>query len=58
MIKKDNSQAPDIKIIKPTEAIFTQPGNFIGIFAGISLAVAYLLMKLLTSNRSKWLQVC
>lgn len=39
-----------IIIIKPSESIFTQPGNFIGIFAGISLAVAYLLMKLLTST--------
>lgn len=39
-----------IIIIKPTESIFTQPGNFIGIFAGISLAIAYLLMKLLTKT--------
>ncbi len=37
-----------IIIIKPTESIFTQPGNFIGILAGIFLAIAYLLMKLLT----------
>lgn len=37
-------------IIKPTEAIFTQPGNFIAIFSGISLAVAYLLMKVLTNT--------
>ncbi len=37
-------------IIKPTESIFTQPGDFIGIFAGISLAIAYLLMKLLTKT--------
>lgn len=37
-------------IIKPTEAIFTQPGNFIGLFSGISLAIAYLLMKLLTTS--------
>lgn len=39
-----------IVIIKPTESIFTQPGNFIGLFAGMSLAVAYLLMKLLTAT--------
>jgi drug/metabolite transporter (DMT)-like permease len=39
-----------IIIIKPTEAIFTQPGNLIGILSGISLAVAYLLMKLLTKT--------
>ena len=39
-----------IIIIKPTEAIFTQSGNFIGILSGIFLAIAYLLMKLLTST--------
>ena len=39
-----------IIIIKPTETIFTQPGNVIGIFAGLSLAIAYLLMKLLTTT--------
>jgi len=39
-----------IIIIKPTESIFTQPGNFIGIFSGISLAIAYLMMKVLTST--------
>lgn len=39
-----------IIIIKPTVAIFTQVGDFIGIFSGISLAIAYLLMKLLTST--------
>lgn len=37
-----------IVIIKPTAAIFTQTGNLIGLFSGISLAIAYLLMKLLT----------
>lgn len=37
-------------IIKPTAAIFTQPGNLIGLFSGISLAFAYLLMKLLTET--------
>lgn len=39
-----------IVIIKPTEAIFTQSGNLIGIFSGVSLAIAYLLMKLLTAT--------
>lgn len=39
-----------IVIIKPTEAIFTQTGNLIGIASGISLAIAYLLMKLLTGT--------
>lgn len=39
-----------IIIIKPTEKIFTDPGNFIAIFSGISLAIAYLLMKLLTAT--------
>jgi drug/metabolite transporter (DMT)-like permease len=37
-----------IIIIKPTEAIFTQTGNLIGILSGVSLAIAYLLMKQLT----------
>jgi drug/metabolite transporter (DMT)-like permease len=37
-----------IIIIKPTEAILTQPGNLIGLLSGIFLAIAYLLMKLLT----------
>lgn len=39
-----------IVIIKPTEAIFTQTGNLIGIFSGLTLAIAYLLMKLLTAT--------
>lgn len=39
-----------IVIIKPTLAIFTQTGNLIGLFSGISLAIAYLLMKLLTAT--------
>lgn len=39
-----------IIIIKPTEAIFTQTGNLIGIFSGISLAIAYLIMKSLTAT--------
>lgn len=37
-----------IVIIKPTEAIFTQTGNLIALGSGLSLAIAYLLMKLLT----------
>lgn len=37
-------------IIKPTESILTQPGNLIGILSGIFLAIAYLLMKLLTAT--------
>lgn len=39
-----------IIIIKPTEAIFSQTGNLIAVFSGISLAIAYLLMKLLTAT--------
>lgn len=39
-----------IVIMRPTEAIFMQTGNLIAIFSGISLAVAYLMMKLLTSS--------
>jgi drug/metabolite transporter (DMT)-like permease len=41
-----------IIIIKPTDAIFTQPGNLIGICAGLFLAIAYLLMKILTATDS------
>lgn len=37
-------------IIKPTQALFTQTGNLIGLYSGFSLAVAYLLMKLLTDS--------
>lgn len=37
-------------IIHPTTAIFTQTGNIIGLLSGISLAVAYLLMKMLTDT--------
>lgn len=37
-----------IVIIKPTEEIFTQTGNLIGLMSGILLAIAYLLMKMLT----------
>lgn len=39
-----------IIIIKPTREIFTQTGNLVGVFSGISLAIAYLLMKLLSST--------
>jgi len=39
-----------IVIIQPTEAIFTQTGNLIALCSGIALAIAYLLMKLLTSS--------
>lgn len=39
-----------IVIIKPTEAIFKDPGNLIALFSGLSLAVAYLTMKILTST--------
>lgn len=39
-----------IVIIKPTEAIFTQTGNLIGLASGLSLAVAYSLMKVLTKT--------
>lgn len=39
-----------VVIIKPTLAIFTQTGNLIGLFSGISLAVAYLIMKQLTAT--------
>lgn len=39
-----------VMIIKPTAAIFTQPGNLIGLASGVSLAIAYLLTKLLTDT--------
>lgn len=39
-----------IAIIKPSSDIVTQPGNLIGLAAGLSLAIAYLLMKLLTAT--------
>jgi drug/metabolite transporter (DMT)-like permease len=39
-----------IIIIKPTEAIFTQTGNLVGLFSGFSLAIAYLLMKSLSGT--------
>ncbi len=41
-----------IVIIRPSAEIFTQAGNFIGLGAGISLAIAYMLMKLLTPTDS------
>jgi drug/metabolite transporter (DMT)-like permease len=37
-------------IIRPTQAILTQPGNVIGLVSGLSLAIAYLLMKRLTDT--------
>lgn len=39
-----------IIIIHPTEALFTQTGNLVGIASGVLLAMAYLLMKLLTAT--------
>jgi len=39
-----------IIIIHPTEAIFTQTGNLLGLLSGICLAVAYFLMKILTNT--------
>lgn len=39
-----------IMIIRPTEAIFTQTGDLVGIASGIFLAIAYLLMKILTDT--------
>lgn len=41
-----------IIIIKPTEMILAQPGDYIAIFSGIALAVAYLMMKELTKTDS------
>lgn len=37
-------------IIKPTEAILSEPGNLIALLSGFCLAIAYLLMKLLTGT--------
>ena len=39
-----------IVIIKPTAQIFTQMGNLIGLASGICLAIAYLIMKILTNT--------
>ncbi|MFV0340374.1 MAG: DMT family transporter [Parachlamydiaceae bacterium] len=39
-----------ILIIHPTAEIFTQTGNIVGLLSGIFLAIAYLLMKLLTGT--------
>jgi drug/metabolite transporter (DMT)-like permease len=39
-----------IVIIKPTWAIFTDKGNFVALASGLCLAIAYLLMKLLTAT--------
>lgn len=41
-----------VVIIRPDANIFTQAGNFIGLGSGLSLAIAYLLMKLLTPTDS------
>jgi drug/metabolite transporter (DMT)-like permease len=37
-------------IIHPTAAIFTQTGNLLGLLSGLFLAIAYLLMKILTNT--------
>ena len=39
-----------IVIVKPTTTIFTEPGNLIALFSGFSLAIAFILMKLLTAT--------
>ncbi len=39
-------------IIKPGSDIFTDPGNVIGLLSGVALAIAYLIMKLLTSTET------
>lgn len=39
-------------IIHPTAAIFTQTGNILGLLSGIFLAIAYLMMKILTNTDS------
>lgn len=39
-----------VVIIKPTGELFTQTGNLIGLLSGISLATAFLLVKLLTQT--------
>lgn len=36
-----------IIIIKPSLAIFNQPGDLLGLFSGISLAIAYMLIKMM-----------
>lgn len=41
-----------IIIIKPDKSIFTDPGNLIGLCSGIALAIAYLIMKLLTTTET------
>lgn len=42
-----------IIIVKPTSDILTKPGNLIGLASGISLAVAYLLIKILSATETK-----
>lgn len=39
-------------IIQPTAALFTQSGNILGLLSGIFLAIAYLMMKILTNTDS------
>lgn len=39
-----------IIIIHPTTEIFTQTGNLLGLMSGLFLAIAYLLMKILTNT--------
>lgn len=39
-------------IIKPGPSILTDPGNLIGLASGISLAIAYLIMKFLTATET------
>lgn len=39
-----------IVIVKPTTTIFMEPGNLIALFSGFSLAIAFVLMKLLTAT--------
>ncbi len=40
-------------IIHPTKEIFTQVGNLLGLLSGIFLAIAYLMMKILTDTEFK-----
>jgi drug/metabolite transporter (DMT)-like permease len=41
-----------IVIIKPNTNLFTDPGNLIGLASGIFLAIAYLIMKILTDTET------
>lgn len=40
-------------IIKPTLAIFEQPGDLIGLASGLSLAIAYVLIKIMTVTETR-----